>query len=222
MYPRQRRDKRDPYDVPTAPPWRRPLPAAQVTGHSRSRPSRIGHDPCMDNDNAHQAREGLLDSVAGKAKEVAGAVSGKDDLVEEGQLQQAEARNRKDAVAEEALADAKRADAAREVSEASREAAQQEGAAHQLADQQRSAAQRDRDQEHAAAEREAARQQEAGTRAAEERGDEVAGDSLQDAQAIAADASATEQQAAVESAELQREAAVAEQQAAQLRSQDEK
>ena len=42
----------------------------------------------MSNEKAAQAREGLVDSLAGKAKEVAGAVSGKDHLVEEGQLQQ--------------------------------------------------------------------------------------------------------------------------------------
>ena len=36
----------------------------------------------MSNDKASEAREGLLDNLAGRAKEVAGAVSGKDDLVE--------------------------------------------------------------------------------------------------------------------------------------------
>ena len=46
----------------------------------------------MSNDKAAEAREGLLDNLAGKAKEVAGAVTGKDDLVQEGQLQQQEAR----------------------------------------------------------------------------------------------------------------------------------
>ena len=45
------------------------------------------------NDKAAEARAGLLGSIAGKAKEVAGAMTGKDDLVEEGQLQQAEARS---------------------------------------------------------------------------------------------------------------------------------
>ena len=40
----------------------------------------------------------------------AGAMTGKDDLVEEGQLQQAEARTRKAALADEAVADAKRED----------------------------------------------------------------------------------------------------------------
>jgi uncharacterized protein YjbJ (UPF0337 family) len=78
----------------------------------------------MSNDKASEAREGLLDSVTGKAKEVAGAVSGKDDLVEEGQLQQAEARNRKAAVADEAVADAKRAEADQESAAAAREAAE--------------------------------------------------------------------------------------------------
>ena len=68
----------------------------------------------MSNDKAAEAREGLLDNVKGKAKEVAGAVSGRDDLVEEGQLQQAEARNRKAALADEAVADAKREEAAQE------------------------------------------------------------------------------------------------------------
>ena len=78
----------------------------------------------MTRDKAAEAREGLFDSVAGKAKEVVGAVSGKEDLVEEGQLQQAEARNRKAAVADEAVADAKREEAAQEMRETSREAAE--------------------------------------------------------------------------------------------------
>ena len=47
------------------------------------------------NDKAAQAREGMFDNIAGKAKEVAGAVTGKDGLVEEGQLQQEEARKRR-------------------------------------------------------------------------------------------------------------------------------
>jgi O-methyltransferase domain len=49
---------------------------------------------------------------------VAGAVSGKGALVEEGQLQQAEASNRKAAVAEEAVADAKREEATQDKGEA--------------------------------------------------------------------------------------------------------
>ena len=43
---------------------------------------------------ADQAKRGLLTSVTGKAKEVAGAVLGNDSLASEGQLQQAEAAAR--------------------------------------------------------------------------------------------------------------------------------
>ena len=78
----------------------------------------------MTNDKASQAREGMLDNVAGKAKEFAGAVTGNDGLVEEGQLQQAEASKRKGALADEAVADAKRAEASREIRETDAEAAQ--------------------------------------------------------------------------------------------------
>ena len=77
----------------------------------------MSHDNDTEKDAAGGARKALFDSVAGKAKEVAGAVTGKDELVEEGQLQQAAARHRKDAVTEDALADAKRDDAAQELRE---------------------------------------------------------------------------------------------------------
>ena len=40
---------------------------------------------------ADQARKGLFDSVKGKAKEVAGAVTGNDSLTAEGQLEQTQA-----------------------------------------------------------------------------------------------------------------------------------
>ena len=93
----------------------------------------------MSNDRAAQAREGMFDSVAGKAKEVAGAVSGKDDLVEEGQLQQAAASDRKAALADEAVADAKREEAAQEIREAGREAAGLKGAARAEAQREESA-----------------------------------------------------------------------------------
>src|SRR3954467_13868604 len=105
----------------------------------------------MSNDKAGEAREGLLDSVAGKAKEVAGAVSGKDDLVEEGQLQQAEARKRKEAVAEEAVADAKRQEATEELRDANREAAQQQGPARAKTQRKNPPADRQRAIDHAKA-----------------------------------------------------------------------
>ena len=59
-----------------------------------------------DQSPSDRARSGLLSSVAGKAKEVAGAVTGNDSLAAEGQLQQAEAASRKDASAREAVAHA--------------------------------------------------------------------------------------------------------------------
>src|SRR5687768_15787570 len=55
---------------------------------------------------AEEARKGLLGSLAGKAKEVAGAVIGNDSLTAEGQLQQAEAHARKDAATKDAVAQA--------------------------------------------------------------------------------------------------------------------
>ena len=102
------------------------------------RGARGGHAPRMTGDRAGEAREGLFDSVAGKAKEVAGAVSGKDDLVEEGQLQQAEARKRRAAVAEEAVADAKRDEAAQELRETTAEATRRKAEARARAEREES------------------------------------------------------------------------------------
>jgi uncharacterized protein YjbJ (UPF0337 family) len=52
-----------------------------------------------------QARKGLIDSVKGKAKEVVGAFTGNDSLTAEGQLDQTQARQRKQANAIEAVAE---------------------------------------------------------------------------------------------------------------------
>lgn len=72
---------------------------------------------------ADQARKGLVDSVKGKAKEIAGAVTGNDSLTAEGQLEQVQAKHRKDANAVEALADAEAEQARQEATEATAEAA---------------------------------------------------------------------------------------------------
>jgi uncharacterized protein YjbJ (UPF0337 family) len=53
-----------------------------------------------------EARKGLFDSVKGKAKEVVGAVTGNDSLTAEGQLEQTQAQERKEANSVEAVADA--------------------------------------------------------------------------------------------------------------------
>jgi uncharacterized protein YjbJ (UPF0337 family) len=176
----------------------------------------------MSDDKAAQAREGLVDGVTGKAKEVAGAVRGKDDLVQEGRLQQEEARNRREAVAGEAVADAERDEAAQEVRETGREATEQKDAARAHAEREGAAVEQQREREHAAAERDAARQAATGAEAAEQQADDVAGSRLRESAAEAADARSAERDADAERARLEREADAADQQAAQLRAQTEK
>lgn len=81
-----------------------------------------------EHNKADQARKGLIDSVKGKAKEVAGAVTGNESLTAEGQLLQTQAAERKQANSVEAVADA-------EAEQARQEAAQ----VHQAVADERSA-----------------------------------------------------------------------------------
>ena len=182
----------------------------------------MGYGIRMSNDKAAEAREGMFDNVAGKAKEMAGAVTGKDDLVEEGLLQQAEAKNRKEAVADDAVADAKREEAAKEIRDTNREAAQQKNAARAKAEREESVVERERAGEHAVAAREAERVEAAGLEAAEENADALAESRLLEAADLADDATSIEREAAAEKLRLEREAAAAAQQAAQLRAETEK
>lgn len=173
----------------------------------------------MSNDKAAEAREGLVDSIAGKAKEVVGAVSGNEGLVEEGQLQQAEARNRKEAAATEAIADAERAEAAEELRESTREAEVRKDAVRTMAVRDQADVTQQRDREYLAAARDAEHQKVQGDRAAEAHADELAEAGLREAAAIADEADATEQEAEAERSRLERQAAAAERDAAQLRDQ---
>ena len=97
---------------------------------------------------AGQARKGLIDSVKGKAKELIGAVTGNDSLTAEGQLEQAQAQQRKEANRVEAVAEAEaaktRAEArkARAEGAAERAAVQAEAAAKETAIQAEQAAQK--------------------------------------------------------------------------------
>jgi uncharacterized protein YjbJ (UPF0337 family) len=75
-----------------------------------------------DGEKAGEARKSMVDSVKGKAKEIAGAVTGNDSLTAEGQLQQAEAKERRDAAKSEAEADAEAAEAISLADDAKREA----------------------------------------------------------------------------------------------------
>ena len=58
---------------------------------------------------ADEARKGLIDSVKGRAKEIVGAVTGNDSLTAEGQLEQTQAKERKEANSVDAVADAEAA-----------------------------------------------------------------------------------------------------------------
>ncbi len=74
---------------------------------------------------ADEARRGLIDSIKGKAKEVAGAVTGNESLTAEGQLEQTQAHERKEANAAEAVAEAQAKQAQEDVAQVKVEGAQQ-------------------------------------------------------------------------------------------------
>ncbi|CQD16669.1 CsbD family protein [Mycobacterium europaeum] len=79
---------------------------------------------------AGEARRGLIDSVKGKAKEVFGAVTGNESLTAEGQLEQTQAHERKEANAMEAVAEAQAKQARNDAAEARVEGARQRIAAN--------------------------------------------------------------------------------------------
>lgn len=81
-----------------------------------------------EHEKADQARKGLIDSVKGKAKEVVGAVTGNDSLTAEGQLDQTQAKERKEANSVEAIADAESEQALSEAVDAKVEGAQERNA----------------------------------------------------------------------------------------------
>jgi uncharacterized protein YjbJ (UPF0337 family) len=78
-----------------------------------------------EHDKAGQARKSLMDSVKGKVKEVVGAVTGRDSLTKEGQLEQIQAQARKEANAVDAVADAEAAQAREEIAEATGQGARE-------------------------------------------------------------------------------------------------
>ena len=75
-------------------------------------------------EKAEQARKGLIDSIKGKAKEIVGALTGNDSLTAEGQLEQTQAQQRKEANSVEAVADAEAAQARAESTDARVDGAQ--------------------------------------------------------------------------------------------------
>ena len=81
-----------------------------------------------EHNKADQARKGLIDSVKGKAKEIAGAVTGNDSLTAEGQLEQTQAQQRKEANSVEAVADAEATQAHADATKAKLEGAEERAA----------------------------------------------------------------------------------------------
>ena len=107
-------------------------------------------------DKADQARKGLIDSVKGKAKELVGAVTGNDSLTAEGQLEQTQAQERKDANSVEAVADAEAEQAHAEAADAKLEGAQERVAVNAEAAAVESSVRAQQDAEKRAAEHAAA------------------------------------------------------------------
>ena len=103
-------------------------------------------------DTAGQARKGLLDSVKGKAKEVAGAVIGNDSLTTEGQLQQRQAQDRQEANTTNAVADAQAQQAAEELTATRQDGAQARAEVAQEAAATKETLARQQDAQHQVAE----------------------------------------------------------------------
>ncbi|MEZ0359191.1 CsbD family protein [Mycobacterium sp. ENV421] len=64
-----------------------------------------------DNSGPEEGIKGVVEDVKGKAKEAVGAVTGSDDLTEEGKAQQDKAEAQRDAAAKEAEAEKARGEA---------------------------------------------------------------------------------------------------------------
>ena len=142
----------------------------------------------MSSDKAAEARKGLVDAMAGKAKEVAGALSGNDELATEGQLQQAGAQARKDANSREAVANADAGRALNELHERTGDLAEDKSRAHAAAGQREQAIVDAEAAATADAETQAQHQQHAGRRRAEDEADAVARASAADAARFDAEA----------------------------------
>jgi uncharacterized protein YjbJ (UPF0337 family) len=174
----------------------------------------------MSSDRAEEARKGLFDTVAGKAKEVAGALSGNDELATEGQLQQAGAQERKEANSREALADMDVKQATDELHERTDDLAEGQRQAHAAAAQREQAIAQAGAAAKADAEANAQRQQEVDSRRAEDEADVIARGSAADAARLDAEALNTERHARLLQDDLDNQAAHAEHQAAQLRAEN--
>jgi uncharacterized protein YjbJ (UPF0337 family) len=96
-----------------------------------------------EHEKADEARKGLVDSIKGKAKEVVGAVIKNDELTAQGQVEQAQARERREASRLESVADAEETQAKSEVAEAKWQGAEERVAANEQTRAQEDAIARD-------------------------------------------------------------------------------
>ncbi|MDT4983917.1 MAG: hypothetical protein QOF95_1407 [Pseudonocardiales bacterium] len=170
-------------------------------------------------DTAHEARKGLLDSIAGKAKEVAGALAGNDTLAEEGQLQQADAAARREANSQDAIADAETTHATDELREQQQVAADERRDAYERAGEQQRAVQDGVAAERTQAEIAAQRQERAARAAADAAATREVHQHVAEAQSIRSDADAAERAAARDHDRLVSDAETEERRAAELRAQ---
>jgi uncharacterized protein YjbJ (UPF0337 family) len=168
-------------------------------------------------DTAHEARKGLFDSIAGKAKEVAGALTGKSTLAEEGQLQQADAAARREANSQDAIAEAEAQQAAAELSRQQQIATEERRDAYERAGQHQRSVQTTLAAEHMNAEAAAQRQEHAAQLAAEVAATREVHQQVAEAQSIKTDAAVAERAARRDHDRLVSDAEAEERRAGELR-----
>lgn len=171
------------------------------------------------NDTAGQARTGLLETVTGKAKEIAGALTGNDELTEEGQLRQAKAAAQREASASDALAQAKAEQATAQLREDTQRAEQQRRAAHAEAEDRARRVSHAAAAEQASIDAEAAQREEAEQAQARKQGAAELARNAEHAQRTRATADAHERDGQHQHNQLHSEADAELDQAAQLRRQ---
>jgi len=172
----------------------------------------------MTDDNAaSRSRKSLVDAVTGKAKEVAGALAGKDDLAQEGQLQQADAQTRRDANSREALADAAARESVDELRTEQRQADQIRHEAYRDAEQEERVITGQIEAEKAQAEQRARRQEQAERARSAAEAQSVADHAATDAARLRGEAVVDEARADEDARRLDAQADDAERAAAALR-----
>lgn len=176
-----------------------------------------GKELSMTEHTSSQARDGLMSSLTGKAKEVAGAVTGNDSLTAEGQLQQTEAKARKEANAQDAVAQAEQTEALQKLAAERQAATSERQAAAGAAGIARARAEQDAAAQQRAAELAAERDKRVGQMAAEHKTADRVSDARADAALTMQEAHRLEQEAGSAHEAAQASADTAEQAAERAR-----